>query len=247
MENGMKSATPEEVAPPQPGTEQTAAPISHDNLRVSAKLVALVTPFMAKADIRYYLNGINIRPHATGGAVICATNGHMLAAVHDPDGVCEHEVTLNISSGTVTALKARGNGGRELALRYGRVAVMEGTDEVALQPGDPVVDGKFPQYQNLIPPADRLKPGLVGQFNTAYIAVLDAAAKIATPKVGPLRAVRFFTLDGQPKSSAVARLIGEPSFVAVLMPQAPDELAPVPAWCAAVPPKDDLAAAAGAA
>lgn len=241
----MKAATAAEVAPPQSGAP-AGAPVSHDKLRVSAKLVALVTPFMAKADIRYYLNGINVRPHPAGGAVICATNGHMLAAVHDPDGVCEHEVTLSISPGTVAALKARGNGGRVLALRYGRVAVLEGDDEVALQPGDPIVDGKFPQYQNLIPPAERLKPGLVGQFNTAYIAVLDAVAKIAAPKVGPLRAVRFFTLDGNPRSSAVARLIGEPNFVAVMMPQSMDVLAPVPAWCAAVPPKDDLAAAAGA-
>ena len=241
----MKAATAAEVAP-QEGSADAGAPISHDKLRVSAKLVALVTPFMAKADIRYYLNGINIRPHVSGGAVICATNGHMLAAVLDPDGVCEHEVTLNISSGTVAALKARGNGGRELAMRFGRVAVVEGADEVSLQPGDPVVDGKFPQYQNLIPPAARLKPGLVGQFNTAYIAVLDAVAKIATPKVGPLRAVKFFTLDGNPKNSAVARLISEPSFVAVLMPQAPDDIAAVPAWCATMAPKDDLIAAAGA-
>jgi len=242
----MKAATAAEVAP-QEGTGAAGAPINHDKLRVSAKLVALVTPFMAKADIRYYLNGINVRPHPHGGAVICATNGHMLAAVHDPDGVCEHEVTLSISSGTVAALKARGNGGRELVMRFGRVAVLEGADEVSLQPGDPVVDGKFPQYQNLIPPAERLKPGLVGQFDTAYIAVLDVVAKIAAPKGGPQRSAKFFTLDGNPKSSAIARIVGQPNFVAILMPQAPDELTPVPLWCAAIARKDDLAAAAGAA
>lgn len=242
----MKAATAAEVAP-QEGIAGTAAPISHDKLRVSAKLVALVTPFMAKADIRYYLNGINIRPHAAGGAVICATNGHVLGAVHDPDAVCEHEVILHITPGTAAALKGRGNGRRELVMRHGRVAIMEEDIEVSLQPGDPLVEGKFPQYQNVIPPADRLKPGLIGQFNTAYIALLDTVAKIACPKAGPLRAVTFFTVDGQPKGSAVARLLAERNFLAVLMPQSPDVMAPTPTWCSAVPPKDDLAAAAGAA
>ena len=241
----MKAATAAEVAP-QEGASADAAPISHDKLRISAKLVALVTPFMAKADIRYYLNGINIRPHASGGAVICATNGHVLGAVHDPDAECEREVILCISPATIAALKARGSG-RQLVMRHGRVAVVDGETEVALQPGDPIIEGNFPQYQNVIPPAARLRPGLTGHFNTAYIALLDTVAKIAAPTAGPGRGVAFYTVDGQAKCSAVARLLSAPSFVSVLMPQAPADIAPMPTWCGAMLPKDDLTAAAGAA
>lgn len=220
-----------------------APPVSHDNLRLSARLVALVTPFMAAKDIRYYLCGVNVRPHPDGGAVICATNGHVLGAVHDKDAVCDHEVILVISTNTVVALKARGDGGRFLAMRHGRLAVLEGEREVSIQPGDPVLVGKYPQYQNVIPPLSSLKPGMVGQFNTAYIALLDRVAKIACRQVGPLQSVTFYNVTGNPRSSAIARLSAEPNFVAVLMSQSPDDLVVLPDWCAGIKPKDDLAAA----
>jgi DNA polymerase-3 subunit beta len=235
-------------AAPKAVTENPkAAPISHDKLRVSAKLVALVTPFMAAADIRYYLCGICIRPHPAGGAVIVATNGHMLGAVHDPDGVCEHEVILRLAPTTIAACKARGNNPRHLEMRHGRLMVCEPGREVALQAGDPVIEAAYPQFQNVIPPAASLRPGMLGQFNTAYIAVLDKVAKIAHPTRGPMQAVSFFHVEGNPKSSAIARLPAEPNFVAVLMPQAAEEVMVLPSWCAGMARKDDLAAATGAA
>lgn len=241
----MKLATAAEVAPQAADT--AAKPISHDKLRVSAKLVALVTPFMAKADIRYYLNGISIRPHPAGGAVICATNGHFLAAVHDRSAVCEHDVIISISPATAAALKSNISAGRELVLRHGRVAVMEGPDEVALQPGNPVLDGRFPEYEKVIPPTARLVPGLAGHFNTAYIATLDVVAKIACPKVGPMRSVTFFTVDGTADNTAIARVAAEPDFVAVLMPQrGADAVDPLPLWCAAASVKAAAPAAGDA-
>ena len=66
----------------------------HANLSLTAKLLPIIAPFIAKADIRYYLNAINVRPHKDGGAIICATNGHALGAIYDRDAVCEHEVIL---------------------------------------------------------------------------------------------------------------------------------------------------------
>ncbi|CAN7739650.1 hypothetical protein [Duganella sp. LjRoot269] len=231
----MKIASAAEIAPDASKAAPAAPAISHDKLRVSAKLVALVTPFMATSDIRYYLNGISIRPHPAGGAVICATNGHVLGAVHDRSAICEHDVILTITPATVAALKARINNGRELVLRHGRVAVMEGPTEIALQPGNPVVEGIFPAYQKVIPPAERLVPGLAGHYNTAYIALVDVAAKIACPKAGPSRSATFFSVDGKPDTSAVARLAAEPDFIAVLMPQraadAVDDALPL--WVAA--------------
>jgi hypothetical protein len=249
MENRMKIATAAEVAQQgQQDAAPAAAPVSHDKLRVSAKLAALVTPFMATNDIRYYLNGISIRPHPAGGAVICATNGHVLGAVYDATAVCEHDIILTISAATVAALKARGNANRELVLRHGRVAIMDGADEISLQPGNPVIEALFPQYQRVIPPAARLTPGLTGHYNAAYVALLDRVAKIACPKAGPLQSVTFFTVDSKPDTSAVARLAAEPNFVAVLMPQrAADAIDSLPLWCAAAPAKDDIPASAGAA
>lgn len=251
----MKIATAAEVAQQakkdaEPAATPKPAPVSHDKLRVSAKLVALVTPFMATNDIRYYLNGISIRPHPAGGAIITATNGHVLGAVHDPDAMCEHDVILSITAGTIAALKARSSSGRELVLRHGRVAVMAGADEISIQPGNPVIEALYPDYRRVIPPTARLQPGMMGTFNTAYLALVNRAAQIACPKAGPLRAATFFTVDGKPNTSVVARLAAEPNFVAVLMPlRSADEIASLPLWCSALPlAKEEIVpAAAGAA
>ena len=251
----MKLATAAEVAQQAkqdaaPAATPKPAPVSHDKLRVSAKLVALVTPFMATSDIRYYLNGISIRPHPAGGAVITATNGHVLGTAYDPSAVCEHDVILALTPATITALKARAGKGRELVLRNGRVTIIDGPEEISIQPGNPVIEAKYPDLSRVIPPADRLKPGLMGYYNTAYIAVIDRVSKIAGARHAADQAATFFTVDGNPNNSAVARLTAEPNFFAVLMPQrSSDEIASLPHWCAtATPAKDELApATAGAA
>jgi hypothetical protein len=248
MEIKMKPATVAEVAPDASKSAPAAPAVSHDKLRVSAKLVALVTPFMSTNDIRYYLCGISIRPHPAGGAVICATNGHVLGAVYDRSAICEHDVILSLTPATVAALKGRTGAGRELVLRHDRVTVMEGPTEISLQPGNPIIEGIFPAYQKVIPPAERLVPGLAGHYNTAYITLVDVAAKIACPKAGPTRSVTFFSVDGKADTAAVARLAAEPDFIAVLMPQrAANTIDALPLWCAAALAKTEApAAAAGA-
>ena len=50
----MKPATAAEVTPEAKAAVPAAAPVSHDKLRLSAKLVALVTPFMATKDTVSY-------------------------------------------------------------------------------------------------------------------------------------------------------------------------------------------------
>jgi hypothetical protein len=39
-------------------------------------------------ETRYYLGGIYIQPHEEGGAVMTATDGHLLVSVYDPDAHC---------------------------------------------------------------------------------------------------------------------------------------------------------------
>lgn len=251
----MKLATAAEVAQQAqkdaaPAATPKPAPVSHDKLRVSAKLVALVTPFMASNDIRYYLNGISIRAHPDGGAVICATNGHAMAVVHDKAGVCENDVILRIDSRTKAALKAHSSIERELVLLHGRVAVVSGGAEISLQPGEPLIEGLFPQYQKVIPKSDRLQPGLVGDFDSALLELVNESAVIAAPKSRTNRAVTFYTLDGKPETSSVARLAAEPSFIVVILPmRGCSQVEPLPLWCAtAAPAVEDFApTAAGAA
>jgi len=58
---------------------------------ISAATLRAVMPAAGVSDIRYYLNGLAIRPHAQGGVLAIATDGHVLAIAHDPKGAWESE------------------------------------------------------------------------------------------------------------------------------------------------------------
>lgn len=49
------------------------------NIKVSAKYVAMIAPFISKEATRYHLGGIHIMPHPKGGVLMTATDGHTLA------------------------------------------------------------------------------------------------------------------------------------------------------------------------
>lgn len=219
----------------------------HANLRLTAKLLPIIAPFIAKNDIRYYLNAINVRPHRDGGAVICATNGHALGAIHDRDAVCEHEVILRFDARMQQACAAGLNNERQVVMLGDRLAVIEnGTTEVCIQAGNPVVDGQFPRYEKVIPKADRLQPGLAGMFGAPLIALAEKAAIVAG-KVGEkvsrgYSGLQFFNVKDVSNSSAVFRVPAAPEFVGVLMPMRDDwNLPAAPAWVDKLAVVDDLA------
>jgi hypothetical protein len=219
----------------------------HANLRLTAKLLPIIAPFIAKADIRYYLNAINVRPYAGGGAIICATNGHALGAIHDPDAVCEHEVILRFDSRMQQASAAGlNNSPRQIVMIGDRLAVVDhGGADVYIQAGRPDIEATYPRYERVIPKLEDLQPGLPGTFGAPVIALAQKAA-IAAGKV-LLRGSRasvgmaFFSKKDNP-GCAVFRLGCAPSFVGVMMSmRGENNLPAAPAWVAALPGVDDLA------
>jgi hypothetical protein len=205
---------------------------SHDRLRLSAMRVAMVAPFIAKDDPRFYLKGINVRPHPDGGAIITATNGHILGAVHDKLATCDHEVTLQIHPSIVAACRLHKGDQRELVMLKGRLAVVHGHEEICIQPGDPLIDdATFPQYERVIPRAEELVPGLVGHFQVKYMAMLQDAVKVARKPGKSPCTINFFHKPNQGGSVGIARTPVLDEFVAVLMPcrdENPDSS--VPKW-----------------
>jgi hypothetical protein len=57
--------------------------------RINARVLKIMFPFMAQEDIRYYLNGVNIRPLDDQGVMIVATDGHRYVVVRDQHGYVE--------------------------------------------------------------------------------------------------------------------------------------------------------------
>jgi hypothetical protein len=217
----------------------------HANLRLAAKLLPLIVPFMAKDDIRYYLNGINVRPHKGGGAIIVATNGHTLGAIRDPRATCEHEVILRFDTRMQQACAAGLSDDREIVMIGDRLAVVDNAGrEVYIQAGEPEIEGNFPRYERVIPKLETLQPGLVGTYSAAVLAPVEKAAMtIAKRSKASYSGLQFFNVSGDPNLCAVVRLPVEPEFVAVLMPMRDDVLkAATPEWVSELHAAVDAAA-----
>lgn len=60
------------------------------NITINARLLIAAQKFAGKEDVRFYLNGVYVAPAPSGdGAVLVATDGHRMAVLHDPEGICD--------------------------------------------------------------------------------------------------------------------------------------------------------------
>lgn len=217
-----------------------------DSLRLTAKLIPIIAPFIAKGDIRYYLNGINVRPHKSGGAIICATNGHALGAIHDRNAVCSEEVNLRLDARLIQACAAGIANDRQIIAIGGRLVLIEnGSTEVYIQAGKPELGGQYPRYERVVPKSSALHPGMLGSYSLKLIALVDraaaAAGKISKSRMSSSDGVQFFNADGSGGGSAVARIPTLRDFVAVIMPMRCDAVSASPSWVNELQSKDDLA------
>ena len=190
--------------------------------------------FASTEQARYYLGGVYIEPHKTGGVTMTATDGHMLIHIHDPDGACDKPLILK-----ALPVGRQLRPGRRMLRRIATGEVPpRGTFTLNLHDigeagqahliglllcEDPTSGGSFPEYRRVIPAMS--KPGLSGQFKPALIASVAAAAK----ELG----VTDLIFRQKDKNSPAIALLGPRAF-AVLMPryeQGDEELA-LPSWFA---------------
>jgi len=153
--------------------------------RINAMVLKIVFPFMAQEDIRYYLNGVNIRPLDDGAVMIVATDGHRYVVVHDQHGYAEDEIIVSVKK---DALKSCNTKSTFDVMSNGSALVNDETgQEQFIQPGNSLIEGKFPRIEN-IASAIGYREGISGAINPAYLA--DAL------KIGQhFSSIRFFTRD----------------------------------------------------
>lgn len=139
--------------------------MSTDIIDVSADVFARVQKFRAKADIRYYLNGVHIVP-SEGGPCLEATDGHRLYVEQDAEGKASEERILSLSA-PATLLRADN---RVRLNDEGKLGVFSSTGTcLYVQPNSGVVEGKFPDLTGVIGNPDEWKPGLIGAVNGDYL------------------------------------------------------------------------------
>jgi hypothetical protein len=226
-------------------------------LAFRAKFLPLLYPFMAQRDIRYYLNGICVRPWGDG-VLLSATDGHALAMVYDAEGRAERETILQIWPETLRACTAPsyGHWGRGLrALERWVVAdnlerktpilgterhvfrlvvnvgadYQPGSTDVYVQSGLGEIDGKFPEAWRVVPKSEDLKPGHPGAFQ---LHLLDRLPR-KRGRSGRSNAAKFYSAGDETKA-AVIHLPDVPEFIALVMPVRDDRQAwggrALPSW-----------------
>jgi hypothetical protein len=192
---------PEQIQIEGAAHEEESKEAPHMIARVTAVAVKMAFPFVAQQDIRFYLNGINIRPLEDGSVMIVATDGHRYIVVRDPNGYAEKEIIVTISK---DALKHAANVKHTLDVMSNGNAMI--SDEVAqplfIQPGNSLVDAKFPRIERVASTIG-YKEGISGAVNPRYLNDALSIGKTFG------ESIRFFTRDNDGPLTFVLGGIGE--------------------------------------
>ena len=196
-------------------------------IKFSGKGLAFLNHYKAKKDIRYYLEGVYIRPlpaEAGGGVLGIATNGRVLAMWHDEAGHADRAAILKIRRELAAACgrRYRLDGDPMLVLRDNRLACVVGENEVYVQPheGRTNATGVEPwEIASRFPDVGRVIPDLAaasGPINLIDLEYLGLVAKSMQMRDGTLRAI---TMRQAREDGAVLVLCEElPQASVVLMP-----------------------------
>lgn len=144
--------------------------------RVESGAVRAALQFAGVDDVRYYINGVKIRPAKAGGALVIATAGHVLICVHDQCGACTREVIVPLSKREHSRLLTN-----RVELWVGEDGHARTVDATTKQvewinpKGE--IDGKFPDASSMVGDLATWKPGLVGTFNPLLLDKVKAASK----------------------------------------------------------------------
>ncbi|MBV8060806.1 MAG: hypothetical protein JO253_04690 [Alphaproteobacteria bacterium] len=174
---------------------------AHMIARINAMAIKMAFPFAAQQDIRYYLNGVNIRPLEDGTVMVVATNGHRYIVVRDPHGYAEKELIVSISK---DALKHMTNAKHSLDVMSNGDAIVSGdvAQPLFIQPGNSIVEGNFPRIERVASTIG-YQEGISGAVNPTYLA---DALSIGKAFGG---SIRFFTRDNDSPLTFVLGGIGE--------------------------------------
>ncbi|MCI2809347.1 hypothetical protein [Eoetvoesiella caeni] len=194
---------------------------AHLIVRINAIAVKLVYPFAAQNDIRYYLNGINIRPLEDDSVMLVATNGHRYIVVRDPNGFAEEECIVALDK---AALKHAANAKHTLDVMSNGSATISGeaAQPLFIQPGNALVEGDFPRIERVASTIG-YKEGISGAVNPRYLNDALSIGKTFGDSI------RFFTRDSDSPLTFVLGGLGDLECFGGIM-KLRDSFDGLPAW-----------------
>lgn len=180
-------------------------------VRIDANAVARAVIFAARKDIRFYLNGVCIRPclDGSGGAMAIGTNGHVCGIFRDVGGRAEHEVILPLRRTHLAALKKAAH---VLVSKDGEIWFVSEIGEPIFIHTEAPIEATYPKLHTVVMPPEQYKRGLAGNYDQDYVALLSAAAKV---KRGKYVSVRFYK-TGREGTAALATISGVDGVVVIM-------------------------------
>lgn len=186
-------------------------------IQFQAKYLPALAVFMAKCDIRYYLNGISVRPHREGGVVLAATDGHRMLVIHDIHGYCDEEVICRVAPGMGRFCSKEGATVLINPITQRLTIADDKGEELFILPGKCIVEGKFPDYTKVLPVFANLKMAVSDHVRSNYLA--EAAAchpGYGSKKRYNTNAIRLW--QESPEKSVIVEYAGYPEYCGVIMP-----------------------------
>lgn len=186
-------------------------------IKFKAKFLKALLPFRAINDPRYYLSGVHVEPHPHGGALLVATNGHMMMCAYDASATCSEAILLTVAPDAARFCGAEKRGIPEATVHINpiteRLIITGGSDarELFVQPGKCTLQigtHRYPDWRRIIPKFDDLTPGFVDSVQAVY---MEQAGK-----AHPLRRA------GQPNASIRTWQVKETDIIAIEFNGAPE-------------------------
>ena len=192
-------------------------------IKFQAKYLKILYPFMAQGDIRYYLNAIHIEPHPDGGAILVATNGHMMMVIRDIEAVCTEKQTFKLNRDALRYCAVRKGCGKTPVVLINPITerlTIYDVEELYIQPGkclSLLPKSGYPNYKKVIPKFSDLKTGFADVVCSRYIV---EAAKIAFGRKSYREGIRFWQAA---KSGSIAvEFPFMPELLGIIMPRHED-------------------------
>lgn len=190
-----------------------------------------VLPFKANEDIRYYLNGIAIEPVASGGALLIATNGHVMAILHSPTAAADKPRVLAIPTKLPELIDAVG-GKRDsdelhVENEQSHLTLYDGDGDRLILAGPAFIDGRFPDWRMVCPKPDDLVEGLVNVIDAKYLAMVRRCYPSDN-----YNGLMFWHRKGDSSNSlaTIVRGSARPELVILVMPLRRDQSYDWPEW-----------------
>lgn len=148
---------------------------------ISPRSVLRVAPFVARNDIRFYLNGFLVEKAPHGGVYVVGTDGTTMAIDYDAGGRIDGAERViarfdrSLSVACRAALRSLLKDKMRVRLDDNRLTINIDEEptrktEAYVKAGEAVIDGNYPKWREVLPKFDALKPGMNCKVNSTMLA-----------------------------------------------------------------------------